>query len=103
MVGMNFENNSLPSAKGSMLTRRFFIGGLAAACALGPRKLFAKEEADFDDNLLVFLSDVHAGAAQTCEARPAHGRDHHKHVALFHGGQSNIPFGDAQVGMRVFV
>ena len=67
MVGMNFENNSLPSAKGSMLTRRFFIGGLAAACALGPRKLFAKEEADFDDNLLVFLSDVHAGAAQTCK------------------------------------
>ena len=86
-----------------MHTRRFFIGGLAAACALGPRKLFAKEEADFDDNLLVFLSDVHAGAAQTCEARSAHGRDHHKHVALFHGGQSNIPFGDAQVGMRVFV
>ena len=53
MVGMNFENNSLPSAKGSMLTRRFFIGGMAAAFAAGPRKLFAKEEADFDDNLLV--------------------------------------------------
>ena len=44
-----------------MHTRRFFIGGLAAACALGPRKLFAKEEADFDDTLLVFLFDVHAG------------------------------------------
>ena len=36
-----------------MLTRRLFLGGLAAACAAGPRKLFAKEEADFDDNLLV--------------------------------------------------
>ena len=50
-----------------MLTRRFFIGGLAAACAAGPRKLFAKEAAEFDDNLLVFLSDVHAGAAKTCK------------------------------------
>ena len=73
-----------------MHTRRFFIGGLAAACALGPRKLFAKEEADFDDTLLVFLFDVHAGAAQTCEARPAHGRDHHKHVAFFHGRKYSI-------------
>ena len=42
-------------------------------------------------------------AGHSCEARPAHGRDHHKHVALFHGGQSNIPFGDAQGRMRVFV
>ena len=50
-----------------MLTRRLFLGGLAAACAAGPRKLFAKEEAEFDDNLLVFLSDVHAGAAKTCK------------------------------------
>ena len=50
-----------------MLTRRFFIGGMAAAFAAGPRKLFAKEEAEFDDNLLVFLSDVHAGAAKTCK------------------------------------
>ena len=50
-----------------MLTRRVFIGGLAAACAAGPRKLFAKEAADFDDNLLVFLADVHAGAAKTCK------------------------------------
>ena len=73
-----------------MLTRRFFIGGMAAALAARPQKLFAKDEADFDDNLLVFLSDVHAGAAQTCEARPAHGRDHHKHVALFHGRKYSI-------------
>ena len=50
-----------------MLTRRFFIGGMSAAFAAGPRKLFAKEEAEFDDNLLVFLSDVHAGAAKTCK------------------------------------
>ena len=50
-----------------MLTRRFFIGGLAAAFAAGPQKLFAKDEAEFDDNLLVFLSDVHAGAAKTCK------------------------------------
>ena len=50
-----------------MLTRRFFIGGLAAALATRPQTLFAKDEADFDDNLLVFLSDVHAGAAQTCK------------------------------------
>ena len=50
-----------------MLTRRLFIGGLSAASAAGPRKLFAKETADFDDNLLVFLSDVHAGAAKTCK------------------------------------
>ncbi len=49
------------------LTRRLFIGGLSAAFAAGPRKLFAKEAADFDDNLLVFLSDVHAGAAKTCK------------------------------------
>ena len=42
-------------------------------------------------------------ASHSCEARPAHWRDHYKHVALFHGGQSNIPFGDAQVGVRVFV
>ena len=45
-----------------MLTRRLFIGGMSAAFAAGPRKLFAKGAADFDDNLLVFLSDVHAGA-----------------------------------------
>ena len=50
-----------------MLTRRFFIGGLAAALAARPQRLFAKEEADFDDNLLVFLADVHAGAAKTCK------------------------------------
>ena len=50
-----------------MLTRRLFIGGLSAAFAAGSQKLFAKEEADFDDNLLVFLSDVHAGAAKTCK------------------------------------
>ena len=49
------------------LTRRSFIGGMTAAFAAGPRKLFAKEAADFDDNLLVFLSDVHAGAAKTCK------------------------------------
>ena len=67
MVSMNFGNNSLSSAKGPMLTRRFFIGGMSAAFAVGPRKLFAKEESDFDDNLLVFLSDVHAGAAKTCK------------------------------------
>ena len=41
-----------------MLTRSVFIGGLAAACAVGPRKLFAKEAADFDDSLLVFLADI---------------------------------------------
>ena len=35
-----------------MLTRRFFVSGMAAAFAAGPQKLFAKEEADFDDNLL---------------------------------------------------
>ena len=51
-----------------MLTRRLFIGGLSAACAAGPRKLFAKEASDFDDNLLVFLADVHAGAAKTCKS-----------------------------------
>ncbi|MBQ9431789.1 MAG: metallophosphoesterase [Kiritimatiellae bacterium] len=50
-----------------MLTRRLFIAGLAASFTTEPRKLFAKEEADFDDNLLVFLSDVHAGAAKTCK------------------------------------
>ena len=36
-----------------MLTRRFFVSGMTAAFAAGPQKLFAKEEADFDDNLLV--------------------------------------------------
>ncbi|MBR4172065.1 MAG: metallophosphoesterase [Kiritimatiellae bacterium] len=46
-----------------MMQRRDFLklfGAVAAATAL-PRPLFAKAEANFDDNLIVFLSDVHAG------------------------------------------
>ena len=38
----------------------------------------------------------HAG-----EARSAHGRDHYKHVALFHDGQSTIPFGRTQGRARM--
>ena len=56
------------------LRRREFLGGLGAAfayCALPPR-LLAGDEPEFDDNLLVFLADIHAGTSKKCA--PARGK-----------------------------
>lgn len=53
----------------TLVDRRSFIG-LGAATALSvalPERLFAKSEADFDENLVVFLADVHAGVSKACE------------------------------------
>ena len=50
--------------------RRGFLrlAAAAAACLAAPRRLFAKSPSDFDDNLIVFLADVHAGASPKCKA-----------------------------------
>ena len=52
-----------------MSDRRGFLRlGMAAAAFLAtPNRLFAKSVADFDDNLIVFLADVHAGASAKCK------------------------------------
>ncbi|MBQ7188002.1 MAG: metallophosphoesterase [Kiritimatiellae bacterium] len=52
-----------------MMKRRDFLGlfGAAVAATGLPHPLFAKEKTDFDENLLVFLSDVHAGVAAKCK------------------------------------
>jgi len=51
-----------------MSDRRGFLrlGMAAAACLAAPGRLFAKSAADFDDDLVVFLADVHAGAGSKC-------------------------------------
>ena len=52
-----------------MSDRRGFLrlGMAAAACLAASGRLFAKSAADFDDNLIVFLADVHAGAGEKCK------------------------------------
>ena len=51
-----------------LTTRRFFIGGLASAFAIGPRRIFAAAPGEFSGGTpnLVFglLSDVHVGLAK---------------------------------------
>ena len=44
------------------------LGLAAAACLAAPRRLFAKSSADFDENMAVFLADIHAGAGKRCGA-----------------------------------
>lgn len=53
--------------------RRTFLGLSSAffADALPVPRLFAADAAEFDDNLLVFLADIHAGISKKC----AHARD----------------------------
>ena len=48
--------------------RSFLRLGLAAAASLiVPNRLFAKTAVDFDENLIVFLADVHAGVSAKCK------------------------------------
>lgn len=52
----------------SAMCRREFLafwGAAMANCALPPR-LFAADAPEFDENLLVFLSDIHSGAGKKC-------------------------------------
>ena len=55
------------------LRRREFLGFVGAAIAHSalPPRLFAVDAAEFDDNLLVFNADIHAGISKKC----AHARD----------------------------
>ena len=50
------------------INRRGFIclGAMAAASVAAPPPLFAKFDSEFDENTVVFLSDVHAGAGKNC-------------------------------------
>lgn len=50
------------------IERRAFLrlGAAVAASFLVPRRLLADAAAEFDDNLIVFLSDVHAGVGKKC-------------------------------------
>ena len=43
-----------------------FLGAVLAHCALPPRLFAAGDEPEFDDNLLVLLADIHAGASGKC-------------------------------------
>ena len=51
------------------LDRRAFLrfGLASAACLTAPIRLFAKSAVDFDENLIVFLADVHAGVSAKCK------------------------------------
>lgn len=51
-----------------MVDRRGFLwlGSLAAAAVAAPLRLFAEAGPEFDENAIVFLADVHAGAGKKC-------------------------------------
>ena len=52
----------------TMVDRRGFLwlGSLAAAAVAAPLRLFAEAGPEFDENAIVFLADVHAGAGKKC-------------------------------------
>ena len=63
-----------PDARAASLDRRGFLGLCAAAAAslVMPDMCPAAPRVDFDDNLAVFLADVHAGAGRRCSAMRKH-------------------------------
>ena len=71
--------------------QRTFLGLSSAffADALPVPRLFAADAAEFDDNLLVFLADIHAGISKKC----AHARDKFTEVVaeILKNGRGQAP------------